>query len=87
MSGEVKIYRVTGYMLINHDKLPTWQKFAQEVTALSEKDALEKVYSLLGSRHKLKRYHIRVTEVRTITPEEATKPEIHRLLKVERLVR
>lgn len=87
MSSEVKIYRVTGYMLISHDRLPTWQKFTQEVTALNEKDALEKVYSLLGSRHKLKRYHIRITEVQTIMPEEVTKPEIHKLLKTERLVK
>jgi large subunit ribosomal protein LX len=87
MSSEVKVYRVTGYMLISHDRLPTWQKFTLEVTALNEKDALEKVYSLLGSRHKLKRYHIRVTKVQTIMPEEVTKPEVHGLLKAKRLVK
>lgn len=87
MSSEVKIYRVTGYMLISHDKYPTWQKFTQEIRALSEKEALEKLYSLLGSRHKLKRHHIKILEIREIKPEEATKPYITQLLKLERLVK
>ncbi|MEM1843935.1 MAG: 50S ribosomal protein L18Ae, partial [Desulfurococcaceae archaeon] len=44
MGGEIKIYRITGRMLVSHDRLPTWQKFVQEIRALNEKDALEKVY-------------------------------------------
>lgn len=87
MSGEIKVYRIVGYMMISHDKYPVWQKFTQEVRALTEKEALEKVYSNLGSRHKLKRYHIRIEKVEVITPEEATHPEVLSLLKVERLVK
>jgi large subunit ribosomal protein LX len=87
MSGEVKIYRITGRMLISHDRYPTWQNFTQEVRALSEKDALEKVYSVLGSRHKLKRYHIKIEKVEVIPPEEATSPRILHILRVERLVK
>jgi large subunit ribosomal protein LX len=87
MSGEIKVYRIVGYMMIGHDKYPVWQKFTQEVRALTEKEALEKVYSNLGSRHKLKRYHIRIEKVEVITPEEATHPEVLSLLKLERLVK
>ena len=87
MSEEVKIYRITGRMLIGHDKLPTWQKFTQEVRALSEKEALEKVYSTLGSRHKLKRYHIRIESIEIISPEEATREGVRRLLKLEWVVK
>ncbi|MEM0000745.1 MAG: 50S ribosomal protein L18Ae [Desulfurococcaceae archaeon] len=87
MGGEIKIYRITGRMLVSHDRLPTWQKFVQEIRALNEKDALEKVYSLLGSRHKLKRRHIKIIEVKEISPEEASKPYILQILKLERLVK
>lgn len=87
MSSEVKIYRIAGYMLISHDRLPTWQKFVQEVRALSEKDALEKVYSLLGSRHKLKRHHIKIVEIKVVSPDEASKPYVLQVLKLERLVK
>lgn len=87
MSNEVKIYRITGYMLIGHDKYPTWQKFTVELRALNEQQALEKLYSLLGSRHKLKRYHIKVAEVTPISPAEVTKLYAKRLLELERLVK
>lgn len=87
MSEEVKTYRIMGYMLISHDKYPTWQKFTVELRALNEKQALEKLYSLLGSRHKLKKNHIKLVNIETISPEEAVKPYVKRLLQVERIVK
>lgn len=87
MSSEVKIYRLTGYMLISHDRLPTWQKFSLEIRALNERDAVEKAYSLLGSRHKLKRSHVNIVEIREISPEEVTNPELAKLLRAERIVK
>ena len=73
MSG-VKIYRVKGKMLLSHDKFPEWRKFTIEVRALNKDDAIEKVYSELGSRHKLKRYHIKIdrdSDVEEIPLEQA----------------
>lgn len=87
MSNEVKIYRINGYMLIGHDRLPTWQKFTMETRALSEKDAVESVYSLLGSRHRLKRYHIKIVEVKEISPRDVVKPNVIQVLKTERIVK
>ncbi|ADV65417.1 50S ribosomal protein L18Ae [Desulfurococcus mucosus] len=84
---EVKTYRVTGYMLISHDRYPTWQKFTKEVRGVDEKDALEKVYSILGSNHKLKRYHIRVESVEEIDPGESRNPFIRQLAQAERIVK
>jgi large subunit ribosomal protein LX len=55
-------------------------KFVREVRALKAEHALEKIYSELGSRHKIKRVNIRVTEVREIKPEEATDRTIRKLL-------
>lgn len=83
---EVKIYRVSGKMLIRHDRLPTWQKFSVEVRALKPEDAIEKVLSELGSRHKLRRRHIRIEEVREISLEEATNPQVRALAKLERWI-
>lgn len=84
--GEVKTFRVSGMMLIGHDRLPRWQSFTKEVRALSKEEALEKVYSLLGSAHKLKRYHIKIVSISEIDPEEAEDKFIRDLAKAERLV-
>jgi large subunit ribosomal protein LX len=71
MGGDVKIYRVTGFALFSPDKLRKWQKFVIEVRAVKREDAIEKVLSDLGSRHKLKRAHIKILSVTEISPEEA----------------
>ena len=67
---EVRIFRVQGRMLISHDSMPQWRKFTLDVRAVKKEDALEKVYSELGSRHKLKRVHIKIDDVREVTVEE-----------------
>ncbi|NAZ26841.1 MAG: 50S ribosomal protein L18a [Thermogladius sp.] len=84
--SEVKIFKVTGRMLVSHDRYPTWQKFTKEVRALTKEQALEKVYSILGSNHKLRRKHIVVEEVKEISPEEITRSNVLEFLRVERLV-
>ena len=70
MSG-VKVYRIKGRMLLSHDKFPEWREFTVEVRAIKESDAIEKVYSELGSRHKLKRYHVKISSVSEIPLEQA----------------
>ncbi|MDF2954582.1 MAG: Ribosomal protein L20A [Candidatus Alkanophagales archaeon MCA70_species_2] len=40
-----------------------WQKFRKEVESLSEKLAIEKVLSIMGSKHRLKRNMIRIKSV------------------------
>lgn len=85
--SEVKTFRVEGYMLISHDKLPTWQKFTKEVRALTPEQAIEYVYSVLGSNHKLRRKHIRITSVKEISPEEARDRKIVHLSRMERFVK
>ncbi|RLI86374.1 MAG: 50S ribosomal protein L18a [Archaeoglobales archaeon] len=41
-----------------------WQRFRKVVEAQNERFAVEKVYSLLGSNHKVKRNLIRIESVR-----------------------
>ncbi|WP_440060173.1 50S ribosomal protein L18Ae [Thermogladius sp. 4427co] len=84
--SEVKIFRIQGRMLISHDRYPTWQKFTKEIRALSKEHAIEKLYSILGSNHKLRRKHIVIEKVEEIPLEESRDMFVHELSRVERLV-
>ena len=84
MPGEVKVYRISGMMRFAHSG--ERRKFSIEVTALKVEHAVEKVLNELGSRHKVKRSHVRILNVEEINPEEASRPEVKDLLSLERLV-
>jgi len=71
--SEVKNFRVKGKMKLDFKLLP----FTKEVRGLNEKEALEKVYSEVGSRNKLKRNRIKINSVEEISVEEAQSPMIH----------
>ncbi len=81
--SEVKIFRVEGYMLISHDRYPTWQKFSKEVRALTKEQAIEYVYSVLGSNHKLRRKHIKITNVKEISLDEVRDRRIAALAMIK----
>jgi len=57
--NEVKTFNITGYVKKSGRKI----SFTKDVKALKESDALEKIYSEMGSRHKAKRFDIKVTKV------------------------
>ncbi|MEM2214328.1 MAG: 50S ribosomal protein L18Ae [Candidatus Nezhaarchaeales archaeon] len=58
----VKTFELRGRMRIKN----RWTKFTMTVKALKPEHAFEKVYSLLGSRHKLKRFDIKIEEVKEL---------------------
>ncbi len=58
----VKTYEISGRMKIKN----RWNKFSMTIRALKPEHAIEKVFSLLGSRHKLKRFDIEIEEVREL---------------------
>lgn len=62
----MKIFRVKGWFQ------KTWQKqvFVKELPALSEQQALERVFSEVGSKHKVKRRLIHIEEVVEVKSEE-----------------
>ncbi len=66
------IYRVSGKAKMGD----FYQKFSIDVVAENEEQAKEYAYSLLGSRHKIKRYHIKIEGVKEIPPEEAKDPRV-----------
>jgi large subunit ribosomal protein LX len=66
MMSEVKVFRVIGKI-----RKPNFQtEFRKEVRALKPEDAVEKVYMLLGSKHRVKRFQMRIFKVEEIAPEE-----------------
>jgi large subunit ribosomal protein LX len=72
---KVKVFRVTGEIV-----KPNFQtRFRKEVRALKPEDAVEKIYKNLGSRHRAKRFQIKIREVKEIGPEEIESPLIKRL--------
>jgi large subunit ribosomal protein LX len=52
-------YRVEGSFQMDGQ----WRPYAKIVTAPNEEQARERVYTLLGSKHRLKRREIRVAKV------------------------
>ncbi len=80
----VKIYRIKGLMKLRTGET---QKFSIELTALREEHALETLYSLLGSRHKLKRKHIKVESIEEVKPEEVKSDYIRDLLAVDMIIK
>ena len=66
----MKVFRVTGQ--INKPNLNT--AFAKEVLADKSAHAVEKVYTEIGSRHRVKRCHMKIVKVEEISPEEIANP-------------
>jgi len=79
--GEVKNFRVIGEIVKPNLKTG----FRKEVRALKPEDALEEIYKEIGSRHKVRRFQIRVLKVEEIKPEEIEDPIIKRLALGETL--
>ena len=64
--SEIKVFRVIGKI-----RKPNFQtEFRKEVRALKPEDAVEKVYMLLGSKHRVKRFQMTISKVEEIAPEE-----------------
>lgn len=70
MSNNVKIFRAKGYFRKNKKNIA----FQTEIRALKLEHGLEKLYSEIGSRHRVKRTEIffeKEEGIVEITPEEA----------------
>lgn len=73
--SEVKVFRVTGEIV-----KPNYQtKFRKEVRALKPEDAEEKIYMEFGSKHRAKRFQIRIKKIEEISAEEIEDPIIRKL--------
>jgi large subunit ribosomal protein LX len=73
--SEIKIFRVTGKIT-----KPNWQtNFQKEIRALRQEEALDRVYKEIGSKHKAKRFQIKIVKVEEIKPEEVTDLTVKKL--------
>jgi len=78
--SETKVFRVTGKI----DK-PNWKTdFKKEIRALKPEEAVERIYKEMGSKHRAKRFQIRILKVEEIGPEEITDPVVRKLTVGER---
>jgi large subunit ribosomal protein LX len=66
--SEVKKFRITGEIRKGQTRIP----FSVEFNALKEADALQRLYSEMGSRHGARRFEIKVAHVQA-TDIEAEK--------------
>jgi len=62
----VKVFKVTGE--IRKPNLET--SFKKEVVAVKPEHAVEKVYAELGSKHRVKRFHIKILRVEEVPPDK-----------------
>jgi large subunit ribosomal protein LX len=73
--NSVKIYRVTGEI-----RKPNFHtKFRKEIRSLKPEDAVEIVYKEIGSKHRAKRFQIKIAKVEEISPEEIESPILRKL--------
>ncbi len=59
-------YRVEGTFQMDGE----WRPYNKVITAPNEKQARERIYTLLGSKHRLKRREIRVAKVEALSEGE-----------------
>ena len=78
----MKVFRVTGEI-----KKPNLQTpFRKEIVADKAEHALERVYAELGSKHRVKRVHIKVESVEEVSPQEIENPMLKKLVAGEEKV-
>jgi len=79
---KVKTFRVTGEIV----KPNLQTSFRKEVRALKPEGAIERTYKEIGSKHRAKRFQIRIINVEEIKPEEIESSAIRKLAMGEREV-
>ena len=65
--SEVKVFQVIGKI----EKPNFRTSFQKEIRALKPEDAVEEVYKILGSKHKVKRFNIVIEKVEEVAAEKS----------------
>ncbi|HIP84001.1 MAG TPA: 50S ribosomal protein L18a [Methanothermococcus okinawensis] len=74
----MKVYRITGRILGKEEPM----FFRKEYRALKKEDALEYLYSEMGSKHHVKRTLVKVEKIEEIPEDEAKDPVIQSITKM-----
>jgi large subunit ribosomal protein LX len=75
----LKVFKVIGEILKPNLKT----SFRKEIVAEKAEHAVEKVYAELGSKHRVKRYHIKITSVEEIPPDQIENPLLKKIVTGE----
>jgi large subunit ribosomal protein LX len=77
----MKAFRAVGTYLTSTEKYHKRdQPFSIEVAGKDEEDAKHTVYSNIGSRHRVIRSNINITEMKPLSKEEVTDPVVKHLI-------
>ncbi|MEE8182126.1 MAG: 50S ribosomal protein L18Ae [Candidatus Thorarchaeota archaeon] len=79
---DTKVWRAVG----KYKKNKRTFTFTKELIALKESHARERILSELGSRHRVKRRNIEISEVVEIKPEEVVSLKLRTILGVESVI-
>jgi large subunit ribosomal protein LX len=77
----LKLFRVNGEIKKKGIKTP----FTREVLAAKSEHAVERTYAELGSKHRVKRFHINITNVEEVPLEEIQDPQLKNFLGEEKV--
>ncbi len=72
----MKTFKVTG--TINKPRLST--SFARELLAEKSEHAVEKVYAEIGSRHRVRRHHIKIISSEEISVDQIKNPILKKIV-------
>ena len=71
-----KIFRIKGSFVMGSET----QVFTKEFRAIKEEDIYEKLYSIFGSKHGIKRNQIKVDSIEEISEDEVVDPIVKAIL-------
>lgn len=74
--SEIKIFRITGKIV----KPNLQTDFKKELRAMKQEDAIERVYKEIGSKHRAKRFQIKIVKIEEISPEEVKDVAVKKLI-------
>jgi len=66
----MNVYRISGKFLMGRK----YQVFTKEMIGKGKSEALERLYSIIGSKHNVERRYIKVEKITQIKPESAEDP-------------
>jgi large subunit ribosomal protein LX len=75
----MKVFRVKGKFRMKRKK-GEWQPFTKEVIGEDEEKAKEKILSLFGSKHRVKRTNIKIRKITEISKDEIEDPYVEDLI-------
>lgn len=77
----VKTYLVSGVAKLESGDM----KFKLYIRALKPRDAVERAYELIGSRHKARRFQVKIVEIKEV-PDDSAPDEVKTFAYIDRVV-